>query len=169
MRIQVLNEILRAIELKNHMLQGHLSRVAITEFAEANGWLWSKSSTGFVVSAVHREDEIFYGRRMRGERSHAFFDHSLLFHEPQRPYRPIALVGQPYQFPKGSIAFRGKLGTRDICDLEWRVAPAALASIHFPGSCYFCVVTRSNTLVQWLPEQLDITRWGERAGKSFTH
>lgn len=157
-----LADIIVAQGARDHRLVGDLKRRAGNEFARLNGWKLSDASTGFTIQAIGSQ-EIFYGLPSRGTYTTAFFDHPLKFREIEKPYRPVALVGQPYQLPQGELRFRGKLGSREVVDLDWHVAPAPLASIHFPGSCYFCVVTKVGTRIEWLPEQLDVARYGELA------
>jgi len=85
-----------------------------------------------------------------------WMDHPLYYRDARR--RNIALAGQPYVTPavrqqphdwlarlKASYAAQG---------LRCHTPPNAFASIHFPGWTAFIVVTKPETQVQWLPEQL---------------
>jgi hypothetical protein len=76
-------------------------------------------------------------------------DHCLHFHEPTRPYRRVALVTQPYNRVIDEVAAStARLG------LVTHLPPSGpWASIHFPGSTLFIVVTKPGTKVRWLPEQ----------------
>jgi hypothetical protein len=155
---EILAELGRPDGIRSSDRIGDLKGAAADAFAELNGWKRSPAAHRFVIEATGRQSEIFY---RHGHYSHAFFDHPIKFRERLPPYRPIAIVGQPYDLPRGEIAFRGKLGTREMEPLDWHVAPGPLASIHFPGSCYFCVVVRRGTPVKWLPEQSDTRGYAE--------
>jgi hypothetical protein len=76
-------------------------------------------------------------------------DHCLHFHEPTRPYRRVALVTQPYNRVIDEVTeSAARLG------LVTHLPPSGpWASIHFPGSTLFIVVTKPGTKVRWLPEQ----------------
>lgn len=126
-----------------------LKKFAIDEFARLNGWRRSDRHHGFDVQIQHGQGAGYPWN---------IFDHQLNFREPGRPYRPIAVVAQPYSDTMPEPVF-GKMGRKESSELVWHAPPALLASIHFPGNTVFRVLTRPGVAVQWLPEQHDIERW----------
>jgi hypothetical protein len=80
--------------------------------------------------------------------THHLFDHGLYFRCPNRPYRPVAIVGEPYDTSPGA-ASRGaaRLG------LELHIPHNLTASWHYPGWTRFFCFTRPGTAVRFLPEQ----------------
>jgi len=154
----MLDDILVQIKLGGDKDDAHLLRLqkmAIKAFADLNGWRPTEGRSGFYVISNH--SDIYLGQN-RGY-THAFFDHHLLFRDLSFPYRPAAVVGQPYDgafnstVKKDELKFSGKLGGPEG-ELDWHLPPIPTASIYYPGACMFCVVTRKGVVPRWLPEQL---------------
>jgi len=74
-------------------------------------------------------------------------DHALFYRDR---HRNVALVAQPYksEVPTRLHAHWAQRG------LRCHVPPNAFASFWYPGVCMFIVITRPETEVRWLPEQL---------------
>jgi hypothetical protein len=76
------------------------------------------------------------------------FDHCLFFRNPQRPYRPVAIVSEPYTVvPELERPRAEELG------LVLHVPPKLTASWHYPGLTRFFCFTRPGTHVRFLEEQ----------------
>jgi len=88
---------------------------------------------------------------------YAWMDHPLYYRDA-RTRRNVALVGQPYVSPAGRRDphdWLAKLKASYAADgLRCHVPPNAFASFHYPGWTAFLVVTKPETQVQWLPEQI---------------
>jgi hypothetical protein len=134
-----------------HWQQWHLEerryeliREAAESFAKLNGW---KCGASFHPAQLARGST----QRKRNEwddGDHELFDHPMYFREPARPYRPAAIVAQPYGTPVGkAMIIALNLGL----ELHW---PSNLtASWWFPGSTRFYCCTRFGQTVRFLPEQ----------------
>jgi hypothetical protein len=121
---------------------------AAKAFAKLNGW--KHSDTPFAPTMLARGSTQYkrceYG--CNGGREHDLFDHPLYFREPTRPYRPVAIVGQPYNT---DLAKARVMATRIGLDVH---APTMLtASWWFPGWTRFLCFTRPGTTVLFLPDQ----------------
>jgi hypothetical protein len=126
-----------------------LRREAAQAFADLNGWRISKSYFGTRTLAnggVH--SNIGYRGGFDPLEPHMAFDHPIHFRERQRPYRTIAIVGQPYGTPvEDARRIAADLG------LVLSAPPNLTACWHNPGDCRFLVFTRPGTQVRFLPEQ----------------
>jgi hypothetical protein len=79
---------------------------------------------------------------------HELFDHAVYFREMLSPYRPVAIVGQPYDTSEAKAhAMATEIG------LVLHVPPNLTASWWYPGDTRFFVFTRPNTNVSFLPDQ----------------
>jgi hypothetical protein len=133
----------RCEERRAILRHNEAQRAARCEFAKLNGWRCTTSWYGFETEVCRR-----------WQYDHSIIDHPLLFREIARPYRPVAIVTQPYNTkPEQLKPIRGKLGAPIETELVWHVPPVPLASIHYPGATFFYVLTRPGVTVQWLPEQ----------------
>jgi hypothetical protein len=140
--------------------QRRLYREVAAQFGTLNGWKLAKKQ-------AHRPEDI--GRRSAINRSWRlldWMDHPISY---RADGRYVALVGQPYGDSNGGIAHFAE--DIDRCtaklNLRWHIPPDPLASIWYPGSTLFIVITTPDIQPVWLPEQIALGRWpaGEqRAG-----
>jgi hypothetical protein len=77
-------------------------------------------------------------------------DHETYYHWKRHT---VAIVTEPYL--GSGLADLVKLV--EILGLEMHTPPNPLASLWYPGSTAFCVITRRDWQVRWLPEQLVFT------------
>jgi hypothetical protein len=124
-----------------------LQRRAAEDFAKLNGWKYSEAD--FAPAMLVRGST----QRKRNEYGiegwmHELFDHPVYFRETRSPYRPVAIVAQPYNT---DIASARVIATRIGLDLH--APPNLTASWWFPGSTRFFCCTRPAQVVQFLPDQ----------------
>jgi hypothetical protein len=137
-------------------------------FGEINGW-YRADSQAFRPQDIGRQigNSWFDGRGQRGgggyheQIYHDLFDHGLWYRQKLggRRWRNIAIVGQPY----GILADKEKI-LDTACKhyaaggvlLKWHMPPNPRASIHFPGSTIFLVLTLPGIEIKWLPEQMEV-------------
>jgi hypothetical protein len=133
--------------------QWELQRQAATEFAKLNGWKYSKADFSPLLLArggtQHNRNE----HPWDAGQWHDLFDRAVYFREPIPPYRPIAIVGQPY--PNGldeaaAQRLAAKLG------LRLHTPPNLMASWWYPGSTRFFCFTRPGVSVRFIPDQCNI-------------
>jgi hypothetical protein len=116
-------------------------------FGQINGW--RVAARGFAIDTLgkpHGGNEHDWNR-LNGER---WIDHIKCYREPERPYRAVAYISQPYKHVK-------REPLREMLEREGfalHIPPFPLASIYYPGSTFFLVVTRPGVSVKWLPEQV---------------
>jgi hypothetical protein len=126
-----------------------LRREAAQAFADLNGWRRSNSYFGtrtLAKGGVH--SNVGYLGGFDPLEPHQAFDHPLHFRERQRPYRTVAIIGQPHGTPiEDARRIAAELG------LELRAPTNLTACWHNPGECRFFVFTRPGTSVRFLPEQ----------------
>ena len=79
---------------------------------------------------------------------HDLFDHPVYFRETRSPYRPVAIVGQPYK----TDVISARVTAMQI-GLDLHVAPKRTASWWLPGSTAFFCFTRLEEIVRFLPDQ----------------
>lgn len=130
-----------------HQREDELRQRAATSFAQLNGWKYSKASFAPRVlargSTQHKRNE-----RWDAGWRHELFDHPVYFRETRAPYRPVALVGQPY----ATEVAKARVLAMEI-GLELHVPPILTASWWFPRFTRFFCFTRPGTGVAFLPDQ----------------
>jgi hypothetical protein len=124
-----------------------LRRRAALRFAEINGWKYSTKEFAPAVlargGAYRRKDEAWYAGWV-----HDLFDHPVYFREARPPYRPVAIVGQPYNTDVASARIvAARIG------LDLHAPPSSTASWWLPGETAFFCCTRPGMTVAFLPEQ----------------
>jgi hypothetical protein len=134
---------------------------AAKEFARLNGWKHSAADFSIEMLSEGRPRRK-WGEYFEGDRD--LFDHPVFFRENQKPYRPAALVGQPYGMKsvcaepliieRRSMRWDGDCYEATVLKLDRHVPPKVKASWWYPGSTAFVCVTRPGTPVQWLPDQI---------------
>jgi hypothetical protein len=116
---------------------------AAQAFAALNGWHLTEST--FAASRIGKANGRCGADIPEG-------DHCFHLYEPNKPYRRVALVTQPYGDEARTIsevaASAPQLGLITHLPLS-----GSWASIHFPGGTLFIVVTKPGMTVCWLPEQ----------------
>jgi hypothetical protein len=125
--------------------QNQRQQALAVAFGELNGWRLTTCS--------------FFPRDLGTCRRciYEWMDHPLYYRDAHTRHN-IALAGQPYITPdvrqnphdwlanlKADYAAQG---------LRCHVPPNAFASFHYPGWTAFLVVTKPETQVQWLPDQI---------------
>jgi hypothetical protein len=136
-----------------------LQQEAVQAFGALNGWRTSSSyhCTPDKLGHPHRYFDNHYCRGWR--------DHPLYYKAPRsdgkRGLVNVAIVGQPYGLAPTESA---ELTELVINGYKLHVPPAGpCASIWYPGSTLFLVLTLPDVTVRWLPEQL--TAVPELAGR----
>jgi hypothetical protein len=128
-------------------LRNELQQRAAIDFAKLNGWKYSKAS--FAPSMLARGST---QRKMREAWDegwvHELFDHPVYFRETRSPYRPVAIVGQPYK----TDVISARVTAMQI-GLDLHVPPKRTASWWLPGSTAFFCFTRPEQIVRFLPDQ----------------
>jgi hypothetical protein len=119
--------------------QRELQEQAAKEFAALNGWRHSKRV--FSIKTLARGGT----HAARGEDRytldpHSLLDHSVYFRELLQPYRPVAIVGQPYGSLEKGIELAHSL------KLELHTPPNSTASWWYPGQTQFFCLTRPGDL-----------------------
>lgn len=115
---------------------------AVAAFADLNGW--RKAPSFFDLRLLGRGAST---RLDFWDIDQPVLDHPIWF---RRDRRYVAAIGQPYPPAVSVPSWRDQLTTRGFV---LHVPPDPLASIHFPGSCLFLVITLPGVEVRWLPEQ----------------
>jgi hypothetical protein len=113
--------------------------LAVT-FGELNGWRLSRRMFMPEMIGTRRKSLLY-----------AYYDHPL--HYRDAAGLNAAIIGQPYG--KWDDTRRARLdATAREYGLRWSVPPQPFASIWYPGSCLFIVLTKPDVEVHWLPEQI---------------
>jgi len=139
---------LRELERREDELEAQAAKA----FADRNGWRVSRRFMletlikGRVRDGWKLENASIWQRDL--------FDHPEFFRENQRPYRAVAIVGQPYSHVKIETA---RERAREL-GLDLYVPPKVNASWHYPNHTRFFCITRPGTAVQFLPEQQEVPR-----------
>jgi hypothetical protein len=132
-----------------HRQQRDLRRQAAKEFAALNGWRFSKQI--FSIKTLTRGGTHAAQGEYPGEVYPLdLLDHAVYFREMPRPYRPVAIVGQPYDHvsvEKGTELARA-------LQLDLYAPPNSVASWWYPGHTRFFCLTRPGVAVRFLPDQL---------------
>jgi hypothetical protein len=130
-----------------HRRTSDLQMRAAAAFARLNGWSHSRSS--FSEGMLARNSSQSKRWEMPCPQTLELFDHAAYFRETRAPYRPVAMVGQPYNTdPVRAGRIAGHHG------LEVHAPPVVTASWWLPGSTAFFCCTRPGTPVAFLPDQL---------------
>jgi hypothetical protein len=136
---------------------GNVQQSASAEFARRNSWRHDcRSFAPWRIGKAHGDWELI-------DQSSRWLDHPLYFRERRsdgkRGFVNAALVTQPYHADDDTLeAIAAEHG------LEWHRPPAGpYASIHFPGSTLFLVLTRPGRTIRWLDEQETDTVIGSAA------
>jgi hypothetical protein len=136
---------------KNMAAHGdELRKNAAKEFAALNGWRYSER--GFAIKTLarggtHETREEWLWRL----NPICLLDHSVYFREIPKPYRPVTIVGQPYE--SATSMDRGIELARSL-GLELHAPPNSVASWWYPGYTQFFCLTRPGVEVRFLPDQL---------------
>jgi hypothetical protein len=128
-----------------------LKEQAAQAFADLNGWSWGKPQKRpyfeievLVRGGVHDPHRwIPYSIRQQG--THIIFDHVVYFREKKRPYRAVAVVGQPY-----NTSLDKAEDFAESIALDVKAPRPITASFHYPGACRFFCFVRRGTAVQFL-------------------
>ncbi len=135
---------------------------AARAFAELNGWSYLGPSKAFSLERLGKplhasgSDVV----QIRGR----LFDHPLYFARKvagERTRFCVAKIGQPYL-----IQDQGDID-RLREHFQVQTAPMPYASIHYPGTTLFIVVTEREVEVRWLPEQLSCSEFAEQAARKW--
>jgi len=137
-------DIWRIMAKFSHELQ-ELRKQAAEKFAALNGWRFTEQD--FLVEALIRGSEFEQWSTLP---RYPVFDHDVFFREITPPYRPVAIVGQPYS---GTTVNKG-IELAHSLGLELHTPPNSVASWWYPGWTRFFCLTRPNTEVRFLPDQL---------------
>lgn len=121
------------------------AKSAVAAFAAINGW--RKAPAFFDLSRLGRGAPTRSHHWADHCRDRRLLDHPIWFYAARRY---VAAVGQPYLDVADLREWRANLAERGFV---LHVPPDPLASIHFPGSTLFVVVTKAGGAVKWLPEQ----------------
>jgi hypothetical protein len=113
-------------------------RAVIERFADLTGWQYD--DCGFRPCDIGKV-EFGYDYQI------SWNDQLLYF---RRDGVNIAIVGQPYDLDRHHEELNG-IARRH--GLRWQVPPNSTANIWYPGWTYFIVLTLTEVLVHWLPEQ----------------
>jgi hypothetical protein len=139
---------IEAMHADIHRQMRELQQQAAGAFAELNGWLLTERI--FSIKTLIRGGT----HAARGEwpiylDPHCLLDHGVYFRETSKPYRPVAIVGQPYDtsVEKGT-ELAHSLG------LELHAPPNFTASWWYPNHARFFCLTRPGVVVRFLPDQL---------------
>jgi hypothetical protein len=143
------NELTRA---DLHRRQRELQEQAAREFATLNSWRFTERM--FDIKTLVRG-----GAHTAWERDeipgrldpHDLLDHPIYFREISRPYRPVAIVGQPYDT---ATSVEKGIELAHLRGLELHVPPNSVASWWYPGHTRFFCQTRPGVEVRFLPDQL---------------
>jgi hypothetical protein len=129
-------------------LHDELRHHAADDFAKLNGWKHSQTdfAPGMLVRGSTQRKRSEYGSE--GCWLHELFDHPVYFRKTRSPYRPVAIIGQPYNT---DIASAREIATQ--IGLTLHVPPNLTASWWFPGWARFFCCTRPGQVVQFLPDQ----------------
>lgn len=153
----------RRIELMHvgiHRRMRELQERAAKDFAAINGWRYTERR--FSVKTLARGGV----HAVRGEDPYLIdpfelLDHDVFFRETSRPYRPVAVVGQPYDTSVDEgVKIARSLG------LELHAPPNFVASWWYPGHARFFCLTRPGVVVRFLPDQLTLESRASRPSES---
>lgn len=144
-----------------------LRRELVREFMKLNGWYVTECSFGLDALADGKK-YVKYSEllpRCPNPWEGVNWDHTMYFRHSKSGGKTAALVTQPY-------GHREKFDYENInrpshkpwkASIEWyklkaHMPPNQFASVWFPGSTAFVVLTRPDVEVKWLPEQLEYSR-----------
>jgi hypothetical protein len=136
---------------------------AIDAFCAINDWKLTDACRGFAVAETPEQADIYPHGTATIYDFCGFMDHRKHF---KRHGRPVAIMSSPYDTePDDLPALYGKLGGYNKVALKWSVPPARFASLYYPRwtSCY--ILTRPETEVRWLPEQMKPNAFSKRRYK----
>ena len=150
-RIDIIHRIL-------HQQMRELQERAAREFAALNGWRHSERV--FSIKTLARGG----ARAVPGEDPylldpHDLLDHGVYFREIPQPYRPIAIVGQPYDT---AISVDKATELAHSRGLDLHAPPNPTASWWYPGWTQFFCLTRLGVVVRFLPDQLTFEKRSSR-------
>jgi hypothetical protein len=125
-----------------------LQTQAAKAFAELNGWRFTERM--FSIKTLIRGGT----HPTRGEWPWELYppqvlDHPVYFREIPQPYRPVAIVGQPY-----SISVEESTKLARSLGLDLYAPPDPTASWWYPGWTKFFCLVRPGVDVRFLPDQL---------------
>jgi hypothetical protein len=132
---------------------------AKARFAALNGWRVTDKpfSLRMLVagSNASRDDDVWSPWGEWEKESPTLFDHYSFFRWKDKPWRPAAIVTQPYDakigdFHKGSAAYDVQISAPHA---DWDRLKAA--SWYFPGGTAIYCVTRPGITCRWLPGQVE--------------
>jgi hypothetical protein len=139
---------IHALQADIHRQQRDLQLEAAREFATLNGWRYTERTFSIKTLArggTHATREEFSG----GLGPLDLVDHGVYFRETCRPYRPVAVVGQPY-----SISLENGTQLARAYGLELHAPPNLTASWWYPNWTRCFCLTCPGTAVRFLPDQL---------------
>lgn len=135
-----------------------LRRQAAEEFAALYGWRCSRSHFGvktLLRGGVHDgypRSHFDYRPDLFSVHYDDLFDHAVFFRETARPYRAVAIIGQPY-----STDVAAAIVTAAAIRLALHVPSDIDASWHYPGwTRFFCFTRPEIERVHFLPEQIEV-------------
>jgi hypothetical protein len=141
------------VDIKYEAATERLQAVAAQTLADLNGWRiagrsFAPDTLGMCHSAADRRAELFES-----------LDHCIYFRESVRPYRTVAMATQPYGNAEHMGCYSEEARGRGHL---MHIPPGGLyASIWFPGSTMFGVMTKPGVTVLWLPEQQRLSGFEE--------
>lgn len=138
------------IHVEIHRQEAVLRKQAAEEFAALNGWRHTEmifSNKTLIRGGVHATEGEW--RWEVGPLN--LFDHPVFFREIPQPYRPVAIVGQPYD---SAINVNQATRLAHSLGLELHTPPNSVASWWYPGSTRFFCLTRPGVTVRFLLDQI---------------
>ena len=140
-RINILRKVL-------HRQMEGLQEQAAKEFAALNGWRHTERM--FSTKTLARGGTHAAPGEIPGYLDpHELLDHCLYFRELRQPYRPVAIVAQPYD-----VSVEKATEIAHALGLELHAPPNPTASWWYAGWARFFCLTRPGVVVQFLPDQL---------------
>ena len=117
-------------------------------FGDLNGWKLSEQ--GFAPAQIGKTGG-------KWDYTHRMWSDHPLYYRAKNPLwkmtRPIAIIGQPYN---QLSSYQPELDAlAKAHNLKWKVPPKPRASIWYPGSTLFIVLTLPEHKIVWLPDQLE--------------
>jgi hypothetical protein len=126
-----------------------LRQRAAKEFAALNGWRFTDRS--FSIKTLARGGTHAAQGEIPGQINPLdLLDHRVCFREIPRPYRPVAVAGQPYDH----VSVEQGIELARALQLELHAPPNSVASWWYPGHTRFFCLTRPGVVVRFLPDQL---------------
>jgi hypothetical protein len=138
------------MDLEIHHRGRALQEAAARDFAALNHWRFSPRD--FSIKTLIRGG----ARATRDEypptlHPSELLDHAVYFRELVKPYRPAAIVGQPYE---SAVTVDCAIKLARSLKLVLHVPPVSTASWWFPRCTHFFCLTRPGFVVNFLPDQL---------------